>query len=52
MNKDIHILLDDDLLKVDAKIMGYARYYFENAALVFLNRISKAYSGFKVNIHK
>jgi glycosidase len=42
---------DYDLLKVDNKIMAYARYYFDSAALVFFNRDSKSVK-FKVNIPK
>lgn len=42
---------DYDLLKVDKKVMAYARYYFGSAALVFFNKDSKAVK-FKVNLPK
>jgi len=42
---------DYDLLKVDKKIMAYARYYFDSAALVFFNKDSKTVK-FKVNLPK
>ena len=42
---------DYDLLKVGDKIMAYARYYFDSAALVFFNKDNKSVK-FKVNLPK
>ena len=42
---------DYDLLKVGDKIMAYARYYFDSAALVFFNKDNKSIK-FKVNLPK
>lgn len=42
---------DYDLLKVDEKVMAYARYYFDSAALVFFNKDNKTVK-FKVNLPK
>jgi hypothetical protein len=38
-------------LKVDKKVMAYARYYFDSAALVFFNKDNKTVK-FKVNLPK
>lgn len=42
---------DYDLLKADQKVMAYARYYFDSAALVFFNKDNKTVK-FKVNLPK
>lgn len=42
---------DYDLLKADKKVMAYARYYFDSAALVFFNKDNKTVK-FKVNLPK
>ncbi len=42
---------DYDLLKADKKVMAYARYYFDSAALVFFNKDNKSIK-FKVNLPK
>ena len=42
---------DYDLLKADKKVMAYARYYFDSAALVFFNKDNKSVK-FKVNLPK